>query len=49
MPGFGELFLLAITIIAVFGARGLPRFADRLGAFLTRKPKSTEAQMKDDL
>ncbi|MDP7038838.1 MAG: twin-arginine translocase TatA/TatE family subunit [Myxococcota bacterium] len=49
MPGFGELFLLAIIIIAVFGARGLPRCADRLGAFLARKPERTETQMKDEL
>ena len=48
MPGFGELFLLVIIIIAVFGARGLPRLGDRLGTFLTRNSNSSKTHIEDE-
>ena len=46
MPGFGELFLLGIALVAVFGAKTLPRWADRLGNLLS--PSSTSEKKPNE-
>ncbi len=47
MPGFGELFLLGIAVAAVFGAKTLPRLADRLGNLLSPDSKSEQPPSED--
>ena len=49
MPGFGELFLLGIIILAVLGAKILPRIVDQLGARLNTRKKTISLKTKDEL
>ena len=48
MPGFGELFLLGIIILAVFGAKIFPRIGDRLGALIEPQKKDSSLETRDE-